>query len=327
MKENKKIFLILAGGTCILNEDKQILAVQSQDDINDWLETMPELKILADIEPIFLAGEDETLGRDIWPKIIATISENSEQADGFVVVCKIDQLINAAVATSFALQNFKKTIVFTSSQVSGTDFINKKQLISNLKSKQGGFTLRSNLINAIQISRQPLPQPAIMFGTLLMPAIKSVKSTVDDLNIFYSLDNEYWGKMDFGMNVKSGLKYNKQKSKIYNKGFSDILVIENIPGVPWFFDKKYLSKYRGIFIKVDPYQKLEKFKQEQIDKWKQPVVLYNYNLTYSIKGAVSIFHCTASTAMVKMMWALANQSKTQTFENLINQNILGEFID
>lgn len=327
MKENKKIFLILAGGTCLLNEDKQILAVQSKEDINDWLDIMPELKIVADIEPIFLAGEDEVLGKDIWQKVITTISDYSEQADGFVVVCKIDQVINVAVATSLALQNFKKTIVFTSSQISGTDFINKKQLINNLKSKQGGFTLRSNLINAIQISRQPLPAPAIMFGTLLMPAIKSVKNTVDDLNIFSSLDNEYWGKMDFGMNVKSGLKYNQQKIKIYDKGFSDILVMEDIPGVPWSLDKKYLAQYQGVFIKVDPYQKLEKSKQEQIDKWKKPVVLYNYNLTYSIKGAVSIFRCTDSTAMVKMMWALANQSTTQTFENLISQNILGEFID
>jgi L-asparaginase/Glu-tRNA(Gln) amidotransferase subunit D len=327
VKKNKKIFLILAGGTCILNEQGHILSVQSVDDINDWLEHMPELKILADIEPIFVSGEDELLNADTWQKIVAIISKKEKEAAGFVVVSKIDHLVNTSLTLSFSLQNFKKTIVCTASQVSGTSFIDKKEVINNLKNKYGGLSLRANLINAIQIAQQPLPAPAIVFGTRLIPATKVIADLISDTNVFSSIDNDYWGKVDFGINVKSNLKYNKQSSKIYTDKLANILIIEDMPGTPWVLDKKSLDFYDGIFVKVSPYQNLEEAKQDQISKWKIPTVLYNYHLTSPIKGAVSISNCTKNTAIIKMRWALSQKIKNKNFENLMTQNVIGEFLN
>ena len=326
-KKNKKIFLILAGGTGILNERGYLLSVQSKNDIEDWLAQMPELNILADIEPIFVSGEDDILGSDIWHKIVAVISDKAAEADGFVVVSKIDQLINTSLALTFTLQNLKQTIVLTASQVSGTSFIDKKEIIGRLKNKYGGLGLRSNIINAIQIAQQPLPFPAIIFGTRLIPATKAIMDLSNNTNIFSSIDNDYWGKVDFGINVKSNLKYNQQKAKIYSDKLADILVFDDVPGIPWSFDRRALTAYRGIFIKVDSYQKLEKNKQEQIIKWKMPIVLYNYHLTSASKGAVSVSNCTFNTALIKTMWALSNEFKKKDFENLMTQNVIGEFLN
>lgn len=326
-KQKKKIILILSGGTCILNDQGHILAVQSEEDINDWLAQMPELNILADIEPIFVSGEDDLIEPAVWQKIVGIISKKEIEADGFVVVSKIDQLINTSLALTFALQNFKKTIVTTASQVSGTGFIDKKEVINDLRKRYGGLSLRSNLINAIQIAQHPLPAPAIIFGTRLIPATKAITDLSSDINIFASIDNTYWGKVDFGINVKSDLNFNKQKTKIYTDKLADILVIEDIPGVAWFFDKKILSSYKGIFVKIKPYQALEKTKQEQINKWKLPTVLYNYHLTSPVRGAISMSNCTKNTAVLKTMWALSNELKKQNFENLMTQNIVGEFLD
>lgn len=326
-KQNKKIFLVLAGGTCILNDQGRILAVQSETDINDWLAQMPELNILANIEPIFVSGEDDLLGPAIWQKIVKIISEKDSEADGFVVVSKIDQLVNISLALSFALQNFKKTIVTTASQVSGTSFIDKKEVLGGLKNKYGGLSLRANLINAIQIAQQPLPAPAIIFGTRLIPATRAVADLASDINVFSSIDNNYWGKVDFGINVKSGLNYNKQASKIYTNKLANILIIEDIPGLPWFFDKKALSSYRGIFIKINPYQTLEKSKQDQIVKWKLPVFLYNYHLTSPVKGAINLSNCTKNSAIIKAMWALGEDFKDKSLENIMTQNIIGEFLN
>ena len=320
-KNNKKIFLILAGGTGILNERGYLLSVQSKDDIEDWLAQMPELNILADIEPIFVSGEDDILGSDIWHKIVAVISDKATEADGFVVVSKIDQLINTSLALTFTLQNLKQTIVLTSSQVSGTSFIDKKEIIGGLKNKYGGLGLRSNIINAIQIAGQPLPFPAIIFGTRLIPATKAIMDLSNNTNIFSR------GKVDFGINVKSNLSYSKQKTKIYTDRLADILILEDIPGVPWSFDKKALATYRGIFITINPYQPLEKSKQEQIAKWKLPTILYNYQLTSPVKGAVNISHCTKNTAIIKAMWALSSKVKDNKFEDLMARNILGEFLE
>lgn len=326
-KQNKKIFLILAGGTCILNDQGHILSIQSAEDIDDWLAQMPELNILANIEPIFVSGEDDLLGPAIWQKIIKIISEKTDEADGFVVVSKIDQLVNTSLALSLALQNFKKTIINTSSQVSGTSFIDKKGVLSELKNKYGGLSLRANLINAIQIAQQALPAPAIIFGTRLIPATRAIADLASDINVFSSIDNNYWGKVDFGINIKSGLAYNKQKTKLYTNQLANILIIEDIPGLPWLFDKKTLAAYSGIFIKISPYQTLEKSKQDQIIKWKMPAVLYNYYLTSPVKGAVNLSNCTKNTAIIKTMWALGEGFKDKNFEDIMVQNIIGEFLN
>jgi len=326
-KQKKKIFLILAGGTCILNDQGHLLSVQSKDDIADWLNQMPELNILADIEVVFVNGEDDVITPNVWKKIIEIISKKEAEADGFVVVSKIDQIINTSIAITFALQNFKKTIVTTASQVSGTGFIDKKEVVNALKKKYGGLSLRSNLINAIQIAQHQLPAPAIIFGTRLIPSTKAITDLSSDVNIFSSIDNNYWGKVDFGINVRSDLKYNKQQTKIYTGLLANILVIEDIPGVPWFFDKKSLVSYKGIFVKIKPYQALEKTKQDQIIKWKLPTVLYNYNLTSPVRGAISLSNCTKNTAIIKTMWALSGEFRNKDFENIMKQNVLGEFLN
>jgi len=288
---------------------------------------MPELNILADIEPIFVSGEDDLIDAVIWQKIVSVIVERSPEAAGFVVVSKIDQLVNTTLALSFTLQNFKKTIVTTASQVSGASFIDKKEVINNLKNKYGGLSLRANLINAIQVASQPLSAPAIIFGTRLIPAYKAIADTGSDINVFSSIDNDYWGKVDFGINVKSSLKYNKQSSKTYAHKLANILIIEDIPGVPWSFDKKALSFYQGIFVKINPYQALEDSKQKQIAKWKLPTVLYNYHLTSPVKGAVNISNCSKNTAIIKTRWALGEGFKGKDFENIMTQNVIGEFLN
>ncbi|MFA6307933.1 MAG: asparaginase domain-containing protein [Patescibacteria group bacterium] len=325
-KNNKKIFLFLAGGTCIFTEAGHIFSVKSQDDIEDWLAQMPELNILADIEPVFISGEDDLIGPNIWQTIAKEIIKRSEEADGFVIVSKIDQLINTSLALTFALQNLKKTIITTTSRISGSNFIDKKEVISNLKNKYGGLSLRSNLINAIQVAQQPLPAPAIMFGTRLIAATRAIFDPLGDVNVFSSI-SDCWGKVDFGINVKSNLKYNQQKAKIYSDKLADILVFDDIPGVPWSFDRRALTAYRGIFIKVDSYQKLGKNKQEQIIKWKMPIVLYNYHLTSTSKGAISVSNCTFNTALIKTMWALSNEFNKKDFENIMTQNIIEEFLN
>ena len=137
-KEKKKIVVLFAGGTCLLDKQGHILTIKEKTDIDSWLQQMPELNILADIKPILISGEDEIITSQIWEKLALTILDNFVEADGFVVVTKIDQLIETSLALDFMLQHFQKTIITTSSYVSGTSFVDKKETINTLKSKFGG---------------------------------------------------------------------------------------------------------------------------------------------------------------------------------------------
>lgn len=324
-KRKKKIFLLVAGGTCILDNQGHILVVNSKGDISNWLSLMPELNILADIEPIFVSGEDETISPQVWQNISKFIKDREKQADGFVVVSKIDQLINTSLALNFLLQNFKKSIILTSSQVSGSSFIDKKEIISRLKSKHGGLGLRTNLINAIQMASEAIPEPAILFGARLIAATKAQHSLSNEINNFVSIDNNYLAKIDFGINLKSGLKYSTKQTETYKNISAKVLVIEDVPGTEWHFSKDDLAKYDGLFIKVSPFQDLEKAKKDMINNWQIPTVVYNLQSSSPVKGAVSLSDCTFNAALMKTIWALSNKKELPNFEDVMKRNIIGEF--
>lgn len=326
-KNKKKIVILLAGGTLLLDKQDRVVFVNSQADIENWLQQMPELGILVDIEPIFICGEDDVISPQVWEKLAAVINKQQDQADGFVVVSKVENLINTTLALSFLLQNFKKTIITTASQLSGTDFVAKKDIIKELKKKHGGLGLRSNLINALQVADQPLPGPAIMFGTRLISASQAINDYESDINLFASINNSYWGKVDFGVSTKSGLSFSSQQQNICEKISANILVIEDVPGVPWMMNKDYLKNYQAVLIKISNKNNLENDKKQQISKWKLPTIIYNYQASILAEGAVSLTSCTWSTAIIKTMWAVANQDKYKDFSKIMKQNIIGEFIN
>lgn len=323
-KKNKKIYLLLAGGTTFSDKDGNIWSVQNRDDIKNWLTQMPELNILADLEPVFVSGENELLAVDTWQKIAVEIDKYFLEADGFVIVSKIDQLINTALAVNFLLQNYKKSLVFTASQISGSSFIDKREIINSLKSKHGGLGLRTNLINALQIADQPMPGAAIVFGSRVIPVAKATEDFSAETNIFKSIDNTYWGKVDFGINLKSGLSYSRQDTKIFSNISANILIVEDIPGLPWLFDNN-IKNYQGLFIKINPYQDLEEAKKKQVESWGMPTVCYNYLATPKIDATISISGCTFNAALIKFMWYLANAKKLGNYEDVMKQNIINEF--
>lgn len=308
----------------MLDKEGNVWAVKNRSDISSWLDQMPELKILADLEPIFISGEDELVSAKTWENIALEIDKAFLEADGFVVISKIGQLINTALAVNFLLQNYKKSIIFTSSQISGSGFLDKKEIIGRLKAKYGGLGLRANLINALQIADQPLPSTAIVFGSRVISAAKTMEDFSDEVNVFKSADNSYWGKVDFGINLKAGLKYCPRDTEIFRKLTAKVLVIEDILGVDWLWDKD-IKNYQGILVKTNPYQSLEKSKQQKIQKWKLPTVCHNYLFSPQINGAISLSGCTRNAALLKLMWYLANAKELGSFEDVMKQNLIGEF--
>lgn len=307
--------------------DKQghFFSVQRKEDIATWLKQMPELNILADLQIEFLLGEDDTLVPEHWEKIAKNIKAKAGLADGFVIVARPEQIIQTGVALSFLLQNFSKTIILTGAAISGTDYNYHKSLIKELRDKHGGTGLKSNLINAIQVANQVLPGPAIMFGTRLIPALKAISTTGDLTNMFASLDNNYWGRVDFGISLKSGLQYSKQRMLSYDRISAKVLLLEDILGIPWSLEKTDLAKYQAIVVRLGGDYGLEKSKQSLLEKSGRPAVLYYPHFTL-VSGVLNILSdCSWETAVLKTMWAVANQTRLPSFEKIIRQNVVGEF--
>lgn len=319
--------LFLAGGTLLLDKASRLISVLDQDDIERWLSEMPELNILSEIEPVFIAGEDQVIGPKIWEQMAQIISKNVNQADGFVVVSRPEQIIYTSLALGFLLPNFQKSIICTSSKIGGTEWHDKKVVIAQLKNEQGGLGLRSNLINAVQVALQNVPGPAIMFGTRLIPAAKAITNFSDSANPITSCDNTYWGKVDFGVSLRLSLPKSFGSPKIFTSLSSDVLILEDLPGISWRFEKNDLLKYQAVLVKLSDSHCLDPEKIKLLISWQLPVVLYHQEqvLTH-FESSVSLSDCTFYVAAVKTIWAASNFKKKADFIKAIKQNVIGEFV-
>jgi len=324
MNKKRKIALLLAGGTHLLDKNGQMVTVDKEADIDFWLSQMPELNIMAEIEPVFVSGEYDNNDAHSWEEINTRISSLDKNVDAFIVVTKLGSLIDTSLALSFSLQHIDKTIICTSSQIDLHDFSIKKNALAKLKAKNS-FGLKSNLINALQASERLLPAPAIMFGTRLMPASKAIWDTKDNLDLLASTDNVYWGKVDFGINIKDNLGTIKKTELVRSKIYAKLLAIEDVPGVDWYFGDSNLKEYQGLIIKVSNGQGISDEKKKQILDWDIPTVLYNADLDLPSDKIASLTNCTWNAALIKTMWVLANQPDVSSFKKDIASDFIGEF--
>ena len=80
----------------------------------DWLKSMPELGIIADVEPVFVFDQNSVdITPAVWIKLAQEIHKRMNDATGFVVLHSVDNLLYTAAALSFMLQNLTKPISFT----------------------------------------------------------------------------------------------------------------------------------------------------------------------------------------------------------------------
>lgn len=323
-KAKKKISLLLTGGTWTTDKSGDLHLVNDNNDINPWLNAMSELSILADLETTLVNGEEEDFTPVVWEKLAQYISRNSKKFDGFIITAKPEQIVNTTIALNFLLQNLPVTIIVTGSQMSGSNLVHKKELLNKFVKEQKGLGLRANLVNAVQIAGQALPGPAIMFGSRLISGTKAIWQNQQGINFFSSLEEDYWGRVDFGISLKSGLKYSSKATKVYQKINSNVLVIEDFIGSSLDWSKVDLKDYQAVIVKVNATE-LSKDKLNALKKIKIPTVIFSRIDFLGDKELPVLSDCTWPTALVKTMWAVSNSKDREEFNKKIRTNIIGEF--
>lgn len=325
MKNKQKIGLIFVGGTHILDKTGNLLIIEDQKDMKEWLANIPELDIMADIEPILVMSEKEVLTPIIWEKLSKTIRQKSEDVDAFVVITRLSKILNLATATGFLLQNINKSIIFTASNLQVEDKENVKKIIADLKKNSGAIGLKSNLINSFQVATYDLPAPAVVFGTRIIAATKAMYDNQDKNNAFISVDKNYWGLVDFGINIKTDLHFSHKAESFYDKIMAEILVLEDLAGIGWHFNSEDLKNYQAVIIRLADRKQLSPAKQKQVMSWDLPVVLYNAHQNMPSENMVSLSDCTWNTALTKTMWAVANLDSLGNFREVITKQYIGEY--
>ncbi len=231
-KKKGKIALFFCGGSSIIT-DHGVLTVQKESDMKRWMEAMPELSLIADVEPVFVYGGDASeIEPGLWQRLAREIHERIEQYDGFVVTHGIDTIIYTASMQSYMLQNLSKPVIFTGSPLA-QDADSEDNDLTGMISSYKTLGVKANLINAVQVATMDLADVAIMFGNRLIRATDTVKSDTASFNFFDAETKDgLLGKVDFGIKLFDRVqKRSKKPVTLVDTVDERVCLFQLVPGV------------------------------------------------------------------------------------------------
>lgn len=136
------------------------------------LEEVPKLRELADVDTRVICNLDSSdIGPVHWTKLAETIALEYRNFDGFVVVHGTDTMSYSASALTFALEGLNKPVIFTGAQ----------RPLSAIRTDA-----HRNLLDAVELATQPIPEVGICFDGLLLRGCRSTKSNAHDYRAFDS---------------------------------------------------------------------------------------------------------------------------------------------
>jgi len=323
----KKIALIILGGTVLIEDSPEKNAVITSKDVTPWLNKIPEVNIIAEVEPFFVLGEKETeVNIDHWIKAGKIVASHLKEFDGFVVAHHTSSLLYGACAFSFMLQNIPKPVVFTGSQVP----VNLSQEANRkLFKKYKGLGIKANLINAIQVASQGPAEVAIIFGNKLVRANRAIKEKGLNLNLFDAPAKAILATIDFG--IKSEGQHLKKTvppfvfKPEFEKKVSAISLYpeENYDLLEWIVNKKP----KGLVIQMQqsdlsPAQ-VKKITELQKDL---PVAVHTSNpfLKKELPDLLIVDYLTPEATLMKFMWALGRTKNIKEIKKILEQDIAKE---
>ncbi|MFH0874078.1 MAG: asparaginase domain-containing protein [Candidatus Komeilibacteria bacterium] len=321
MSKRKKIALIYSTGTVLSSlKNRSIVFVDSDSDIPKWLESIPEISLIADIEPQFFLSESATMGYSDTLRLSEQIDILRRQVDGIVILMRTESIIQQATLLNFLNQNVTIPVIITGAVVSPQALT--EGVLSDISKKNVALSLKSNVINATQVATRDFHGFGLMYGNRLIEPVRAQRDNIEALNVFSSIDGNYAGRVEFGISLNQPKKADKP-TKHYNNFSTNVTVIDSS-----FLTLGSLKNLTAdaVIIKIRENEQLPLEVYEALRQLKQPVILYNYWYVLEHKGLIDISHITEESLLAKVMWLAADSKSTAAFYQRISENVIGELL-
>ena len=303
--KNKKIYLMIASHFAGMEK-------------KDWLEQMPELKIIADLEPVFVfTGKSADISPAVWLKLADEIYQRLDSAIGFIVLHGLDNLLYTASALSFLFQSLNRPIIFTGGLLG-------YQANKNLE-------VRSNLINASQTITYQVPEVTLMFGNRLMRANQAIRLPDESLNIFEAPDNSILGRIDFSIRIYNRLFFKTSgKVRLTKNLNSKIEIIQLSPLINLKNLSRQAADLNGLIINAGNYEHVPHDLLIVLEKvtGDLPVLIWSKKITataFMPKNIILINQLTWETAVTKFFLVLSQTDNLKKIKELMHKELAGEF--
>lgn len=169
--------------------------------------------------------DSSNIDQGVWTKMAEVIEEGYDHFDGFVVLHGTDTMAYSASALSFMLENLRKPVIFTGSQ-----------LPIGLLRTDG----RENLITAIEIAAArgkegpSVPEVCIYFDNKLTRGNRTTKLSAEHFDAFSSPN--YPPLAEVGLHLKyfnNLIKYtpDDRKLAVYKSFDSNVAILKLFPGI------------------------------------------------------------------------------------------------
>lgn len=226
-----RILIIYTGGTIGMIDNPQT-GVLEPFDFTHLIDNVPKIKMLNyEIDNISfdppIDSSDVNPGH--WVQIVRAIESNYHDYDGFVVLHGTDTMAYTASALSFMLENLRKPVIITGSQLP----------IGEVRTDG-----EENLITALQIAAERTPdgdepmvqEVAILFENYLWRGNRATKRSADNFNAFKSHNYPELAKIGLGINYhEEALLRHTHGDEVALKAHcsldTGVMVVDLFPGI------------------------------------------------------------------------------------------------
>ncbi len=335
-----KILIIYTGGTIGMYKDYQTNALKpfNFSKLEKYIPELKQINCCISNWSFKTPIDSSNITPADWVLLLESIERNYSEYDGFVVLHGTDTMSYSASALSFMIQNLKKPIIFTGSQLP----------IGDIRTDA-----KENLITAIEIaSLQENGQPVVQevglyFEYKLLRANRTTKISASHFNAFSS--------PNFPCLIESGvtleinrpyLKYGEPTfPTTFNKNLVDsILLIKLFPGIR---KEVLISQLKTEGIKAVLFESFGAGNAPMFDWFKRIILeliesrIHIVNITQCFGGGVMPAHyetslsrihpniingkdLTTESALTKLMYLLGQDLDVSLFKEIYEQEIRGE---
>ena len=339
-KNLPRVSILSTGGTIASKVDYRTGAVNPALSAQDLYDTVPELKDYANVDAkVIMSVLSENITPTDWGKIARKVaSEIKEGADGVVIAHGTDTLGFTSAALSFALQNLPVPVVLVGSQRS---------------SDRPSSDAAMNLIGAVNLATKSDAAEVMVImhaetGDNFLHAHRGTKVRkfhTSRRDAFQSVNSYPLFKIDEDsveeLHPPIYRRDLKRKIQLKPKFEGKVALLKTYPGINGIFVEKLIEdEYRGIVIEGTGLGHAPDSLQQPIKKaidsgmavamtsqcifGRTNMNVYRSGVEFLNLGVVSCEDMLPETALVKLMWAIANSKDAESAKELLLTPIAGE---